>query len=288
MEPDIAHDCSCHQISRKLSAILHHLCADADKLITIDDPAFFIYCDQAICIAIVGHTKECSLSYHFFLQFLRVGRTTGVIDVDTIRFIADHRDVCAQLGVYLFCDPVSGSIGTVQHQLAPFDIHIQRTLQKISVPVQGIIIRLQTASQFISRDMAVDIDIPEDDIFDLILDLIIQLESISVEEFDPVILKRIVGRRDHNTCVGLIGAYQVCDRRSRQNADLDHIAAYRQDPCAEGVFQHISRKACVLSDQNDRSRLVFTQYMCSRFSQLKRQLRRQFCICNASDTIGTE
>ena len=217
-----------------------------------------------------------------------MGRTTGVIDVDTIRFITDHRDVCAQLGIHLFRDPVSGSIGTVQHQLAPFDIHIQRALQKISVPIQGIIIRLQAASQFISRDMAVDIDIPEDDIFDLVLDLIIQLETISVEEFDPVILKRIVRRRDHNTGIGLIGAYQICDRRCRQNADLDHISAYRQDPSAECVFQHISRKACILSDQNDRSRLVFTQYMCSRFAQLKRQFRRQFRICNASDTIGTE
>ena len=136
--------------------------------------------------------------------------------------------------------------------------------------------------------MAVEIDIPQDHVFDLILNVVIQLEALFVEELDAVIFKCIMRRRDHDAGAGFHAADKMRDRRRRQNADLDNIAADSQDACADRVFEHIAGHSCIFANQNNRALHVPAEDVCSRFTQMKGQFRSQFCVGHSSHSVCSE
>ena len=136
--------------------------------------------------------------------------------------------------------------------------------------------------------MAVDIDAAEDEVFDLLLQEVVELVAVPVKKFNAVVFKAVVGRADHNPRVRAVTLRQKSDRGRWQNADLDDIAADRENACRQRVFEHISRYARILADDDDRPLAFFFEHEGACFAQLKGKLRCQLAVGDAPHAVGSE
>ena len=97
-----------------------------------------------------------------------------------------------------------------------------------------------------------------------------------------------MGRADHNPRVRAVTLRQKSDRGRWQNADLDDIAADRENACRQRVFEHIARYARILADDDDRPLAFFFEHEGACFAQLKGKLRCQLTVGDAPHAVGSE
>ena len=129
----------------------------------------------------------------------------------------------------------------------------------------------------------------EDVGFDLVLDLIGQFVAVALEDLDAVELHRIVGGRDHDAGIGIVLAHQIGHSGRWQNAQTFHIRTHAAQTGGQGCFQHITRLAGVLADQDARTVAgAAGQHRSSAAADLHCQLTGQVCACNTAHTIGSK
>ena len=86
------------------------------------------------------------------------------------------------------------------------------------------------------------------DFFNSVFEGIGKLASVRTENFDTVKFKRVVSCGNHNTCIGIVFAYKISNRRSRNYPENVNICTYRAKSCNKCALEHIARKSCVLTD----------------------------------------
>ena len=226
--------------------------------------------------------------HYFLLELLRMSRTDLVVYIHSIRFTADDDDFGAQLSIYSRSSPVRRSIGTVQHHFHTVQAQIHSREKKTAVKILCVFFPIQASAQLFSGHVTVGIDIANDDIFYLFLQRVIQFESFTVKEFDPIVFKGIVGCGNDNSCIGFVIPDQICHSRGRNYSGFDHISPYGKNSCRQGVFQHVARYPRILSDHKDRPLILLSQDIGTCLTQMKSQFRSQLGIGNPSDTVSTK
>jgi len=191
MEAQVTHHRRCYDIVIETARFFHHLSAYTYQFVPIYYPSLFIHRDESVRVSVVRQA-QCALLHHFPLQLFRMSRTESIIDISAVRFIANDRYLCSQFRIYLFRHLIGCPIGTVQHQFDPLYICVYGGLEKIRIFRHRLIISLKTPSQHIAGNMAVYIDVSKNYVLYLIFNAIIQLKAVSVEEFYPIVFKRIV------------------------------------------------------------------------------------------------
>jgi len=90
----------------------------------------------------------------------------------------------------------------------------------------------------------------ENQMFDLVLDVVVELVTVGPEKLDAVVVIRIVGGGDHNAGVGAQAARDVGDARRGQRANEQNIHPHRKDAGRDGIFEHVPGQTRVFA-KND-------------------------------------
>src|SRR5205823_6708684 len=102
------------------------------------------------------------------------------------------------------------------------------------------VINSRRASDLVgSRPDGIDLT-GEYELFNFLLDLVIQLVTVVPEKFDAVVLIRIMRSGKHDTGVGAQRSRDVSDTRRRQRSDDEDIHSERSDSRHQGVCQHVT------------------------------------------------
>ena len=64
-------------------------------MVTSDDITLLVHAKATVSITVIGKTDVQPLLYHELLQTLNVGRTSIVVDVQTVGLCIDNVGVCA-------------------------------------------------------------------------------------------------------------------------------------------------------------------------------------------------
>ena len=135
----------------------------------------------------------------------------------------------------------------------------------------------------------------ENQVFDFVLDLVVELVAVGAEEFDAVVGVGIVRGGDDDAGVGAQAARDVGDAGRRQRADEQHVHAHRKDAGGDGVFEHVAGKPRVLADDDfvpaAAARLAFEVFEDVRggAAELERGFGGdRFDVGRAADAVGAE
>src|SRR5439155_18969049 len=135
----------------------------------------------------------------------------------------------------------------------------------------------------------------ENQMFDLVLDVVVELVTVGPEKFDAVVVIRIVGGGDHNAGVGAQAARDVGDSGGGQRANEQNIHPHRKDAGRDGIFEHVTGQTRVFAENNlvplavARLRRNVLEDVAGRAAQLERGLGgRRLDVGGAAHSVGAE
>ena len=97
---------------------------------------------------------------------------------------------------------------------------------------------------------AVRLHIVKDFLFDERLQVVRELEAIRSEDLQPIVLIRIVRRRQHDAGAASHGLSEMGDRRRRHGADQENIHAARDQSAGQRGLQHVAGDTRILADDD--------------------------------------
>ena len=156
----------------------------------------------------------------------------------------------------------------------------------VDIVPHGVFRAADGADTILSGELVGDILFPQDDIFDLLLQVVGQLVAVAGEDLNAVVLKGVVGGGDHHAGVSLILLHQVCHSRCGHHAQGHHAGANAAQARRHSRFQHIGREPRILANEHPR---VPVGFVCKHFGSCPAQLGGQFTgqvlIGNAADAV---
>ena len=259
-------------------------------MIAIDNLAFLIHTEAAVRIAIVRNTEVSTVFNDSLLQRLHMCRATVLIDVDAIRQRMDDLDLRAERTQHFRHNLIGCTICTVKDNLHAIETLLAGALDKLDVLVQQVRTIFDMTDAVANRTSKIIIvfELMHDDL-ELILDSIRQFVAVATEELDAVVVERVMGCRDDDTGFGLVAASQISDSWRRNDAGEHRTATSRADTCRKCRLEHLTGKARVAANQDQRLLLgILAEINRSCTAKAIGHLRRQNRICLTADTIRTK
>ena len=259
LQTDVAHDRGHNRVVRQVARTNHLPPAEGHHSIPVHDPALFVRKDDAVSVAVQGDPDIRTGLFRQRGHPLRVLGTARLVDVLAVRLHPQGPHLGAQLREHRGCNPIARTIGTVEHDVHALEGELlgKGLLRKNDVPSPRIV-DPKGLAHLVGRRLELGETIGDDQPLHLLLVLIRQLVSVPMEELDPVVLKKVVGRRDHHA---RIRPHALCDERNpggRKGPDHECIHAHRTDSRDHRVLEHIAGKAGILAHHNPVTACVCT------------------------------
>ena len=217
-------------------------------------------------------------------------RTAVAVDVPAVRFDADRDYVRAQLGQNVGGDLVGRAVGTVDDDLDAFQRQFARksVLDEHVVAAQGVVHAHRFADTVHGRPRDRG-GRPAHEGGNVVLDRVGQLQTLPREDFEAVVLKRIVRGRDHDAGIGPQTARQKGHPGRGHRPDQQHVPPHRADARSQGRLQHVARQPRVLADHDFVVSGTFREDLRQRPPDLQHSLRRhRLPIRNPADAVRAE
>ena len=256
-------------------------------LVTVDDLALFVDDMDAVGVAIERDTEVSTIVEDRLLASGGVGRAAFLVNVLAIRRDAEADHVGPQFPHHLGRGGIGGAVGAVDDDLQPAECPATRKcrLAELDVAAPPVVQPFGPADMTGRRQLRRFLH----QRFDLRLDLVGQLEAVRAEQFDAVILERIVRCRNHHADIGTNRAGQHANRRGRHWPELDHIHANAGETGGQRGLKHIAGSAGVLADHHGVAVRTSSEIMPRRHAQAHGDLRsHRPGICQAADTVGAK
>ena len=124
-------------------------------------------------------------------------------------------------------------------------------------------------------------------LLDARLERVAELKALGREHLDAVVLVRIVRGGDDHARIRVQIDRQICDRRRRDDAKQNRVAAAGRQARDERAFEHVGGNARVLADDDGRLRagIVRERDGC-RLPDAVGELRVQCLVGHAADAVG--
>ena len=90
-----------------------------------------------------------------------------------------------------------------------------------------------------------------DQVFDLVLGVVVQFVAAGPEDLDAVVGHRVVRRRDHDPEVGVVGAGQVRHRRGREHPDPQRVDTLTGQAGDDSGLEHLAAGTRIATDHGD-------------------------------------
>ena len=251
-QAEVAHDGGDQQVVFQFAFPLQDIGADDHDLVARDFPALLIHGNETVAVSVKGQAQGRAVLDHFFPEDFRMLRAAAVIDVGSVGRLVNDFDVGAQFMEGVGGDLVRGAVGGVQNDLHAFhgkiagegvfgednvaSVHAVQTIRLPDVRSPG-----GQVGKFVV----------EDQVFDKVFLLVGKLVAVAAENFQTVVLERIVRSRDHDARVGAHALGDEGDRRRRHHADQIGIAPHGCDAGFQGALHHVAGKPGVLPDNDD-------------------------------------
>ena len=116
-EPEIGHHRTHHSTRKANRWPDAPLASTKQDLITIDQPSLVINQQDPIAITVERYPQVGSFLDHPGSQAFGVGRPAIPVDVEPVRLMVNRNDFSTQFRKYFGCNPVSGAIGAIDHDL---------------------------------------------------------------------------------------------------------------------------------------------------------------------------
>ena len=173
--------------------------ADADErhqLVTVNNAARLINNDQPVRVAIERDADVRAAGHHGFLEHARRGRSAFVVDVLAIGIDAHGNDFGAELPQRRRCHLIGCPIGAIERDLQTVEAEMagESRFCEVDIPPARILHAARATDMFglDQRDVAAEQSL------DLGFRRIGQFIPVGAEQLDPIVIIRIVARRNHN------------------------------------------------------------------------------------------
>ncbi|CAB4340537.1 unannotated protein [freshwater metagenome] len=206
-----------------------------DQLIAINACPEPIGSQDAIAIAVESKAEVVPVGNDSGSKRLDVGRADTVVDIAAVWRAADRCDGSPEPAEDLRADAIGRSVGAVEQQIEPrqvevFEAHLKRP--------QVVLLRAVELANAADRERrSVRCFEPR---LNLLFGGVRQLQSVSTEKLDPVVLIGVVRRRDNNPEVEPVLTDQQGRRGCRQHAAEQRFSAGCRDTSSERRFKHFA------------------------------------------------
>ena len=129
-----------------------------------------------------------------------------------------------------------------------------------------------------------------DEVFDLVLGVVVQFVAAGSEDLDAVVGHRVVRRRDHHPEVGVIRAGQVRHRGGGEHPDPQRVDPLTGQSGDDGGLEHLAAGPWIAANHGDpAAQFARTrQAPRRRRTQRQRQLGGQLAIGDPANSVGAE
>src|SRR5438105_2963466 len=172
---------------------------DRKNLVTINEFPVFVAEQDAIGIAIMRNADLRAALLYDALNLSRKSAAALGVDVYPVWFVVRDRQSGAEFPENARCRFVGSAVRDIDGDRHFLERHFSREagFRELDVTSQRIVDA--SGAPDLSRRRANRIDLSrKDELFDLLLDLIVEFVAIVPEKFDSVVLVRIVGGGKHN------------------------------------------------------------------------------------------
>ena len=209
------------------------------------------------------------------------------IDVQAIWCAANGDDAGTQFMKHLRRNLIGRAVRRVHHNLQPTqrELVVKRALAELDVAPRCIF----QAAGFTKTCGVHPGRLFQQSGFNFLFPGVWQLRALGTEEFDAIVIKRIVTGTDHHTQASPLGTRQISHARRRQRPQQHDIHASRRKARLQRALQHIARNTGVLANQHQRTLLRAAQHAPHRMGQTQCEIRRnrRLAYCSAN-TVGTK
>src|SRR2546422_1304900 len=178
-------------------------------------------------------------------------RAAFFVDIFAIRLIAIYDDLGAQFAEYTRRRFIGRTVGAIDNDPQAFQGHAprERRLRLLDVPAQRVVDADRLANRIRRRPDVLYLT-PKNQALDLMFDLIIEFVSVSMEEFDAIIVVAIMRCGNNNAGVGAQTAGDIGDAGRRQRSYEQDVHTHRKNARRKGVLEHVTGKAWILADDD--------------------------------------
>ena len=222
------------------------------------------------------------LSY-IFLKLFDVGGTTAAVDVCSVRLVVDHICLGADGIKHALGYGRGTSVGAVESDSHVFKGFCRNRDQVSNVAVSSGC-KIHGASDVFSRcerDLrcsVVDVG------FDLRFDVGFQFLSQAVDDFDSVVIERVVAGGDHNSAVKVFGTDNIGNARGGRYVQQISVCSRCGQSCYQRIFEHVAGASGVFSN-DDLCFVVFSEIPSEESSHFICMLNRQINVCFSAKSI---
>ena len=252
----VTHNSGHHGVAFQLPLGLHILAQHIENMVAGDNIAVFIHTEAAVGVAIVGKANIQAVIHNELLQHLNVGGTGVVVDVDAVGLIVDHISLCAQGFEYQPGNVPGGAVGAIQaHFYALEGIHSQADqVANVSVTAghivhsaaDGILLCVGQGGPLLAKEIQFSVKVG----FHQFDGGFFHLFAVAVDEFDAVIVVRIVAGGDHHTAVEIIHPGHIGHGGGGGDVEQISVCAGSGKTGGQSVLKHITGAAGVLADDH--------------------------------------
>ena len=163
------------------------------NMVPVNNLALFADEDGPIRVTIQRDADMRAMAPHRLLQSFRMHGAARVVDVHAVGTVGNDFDFRPEFAQHRRRDLVRRTIGTIHHQFNSLKIEVSgnRPFHKFDVPPLRIADPIRLSDRVRRRPQMFDL-IGDDQLLDTRLDLIRQFETFAGEEFNAVVLIRIV------------------------------------------------------------------------------------------------
>ena len=136
--------------------------------------------------------------------------------------------------------------------------------------------------------MLIGVYVSDDNVFDLIFKIVVQLEPLAVEKLYSVVFESVVGCGNDYPRVSVVVPHKIRHRRRRDYSRFYDVAAYSKDPCCKSVLKHIAGHSGVHTYKDHRLAVSLAEHVGSGFSKIECEFRCQFGVSDPPDAVRSK
>ena len=228
----------------------------------------------------VGPTRQDE-----FRQGTQVRGARADVDVQAVVVAVDLDDLGTQPAQRIRAGDRGGTMAAVQRDLQTAQIHVDRVHAVFDVAPNRVFHVAGNAHARADRALPVPLDLGER--LDLVLEVVGQLETVSAEELDPVVLRCVMRRRDDHPPIGAQLTHEVRYGRRRDDPGQQRVGATGADARDERGLQQVAASARVTAD-DDASAPLVAEEVPRGLAEFECEFGRELGVGDPTHAVGSE
>ena len=164
-----------------------------DQLVAVDDGPEAVDREHPVAVAVERERDVILPAGHLLAHEVEMGGAAALVDVAPVGLVRKHSHLCVEPAKRLGRRAKRRAVGAVQEHADTAQVEVRKAhVQLAHIILQRAVEPAHPADPLGRCQRLAELGL------DLVLGVVAELEPVSSEELDSVVLVRIVGRRKHN------------------------------------------------------------------------------------------